>query len=31
MLTLQDHFQFRQAGRWHRRQFLRMGGLPWAA
>src|ERR1051325_7447339 len=25
MLTLQDHF--RQAGRWHRRQFLRVGGL----
>lgn len=25
MLTFQDHF--RQAGRWHRRQFLRAGGL----
>jgi hypothetical protein len=25
MLTFQD--QFRQAGRWHRRQFLRVGGL----
>jgi hypothetical protein len=25
MLTLQDHF--REAGHWHRRQFLRVGGL----
>jgi hypothetical protein len=25
MLTFQDHF--RQAGRWHRRQFLRAGGV----
>ena len=25
MLTFQDHF--RQAGRWHRRQFLRAGAL----
>src|SRR5262245_55776061 len=25
MLTFQDHY--RQAGRWHRRQFLRVGGL----
>src|SRR5262247_4077090 len=25
MLTFQDHFH--QAGRWHRRQFLRVGGL----